>query len=83
MARIVLYPMPKELDYLICWLTTDDEPITVDPGSIFHVHHGPNKMRLLFTKRFDTGALSFSERSDFWSWLALVDWHEARRLLEG
>lgn len=83
MSRFVLFPMPKELDFLICWLSTDDEPINVDPDSIFHVHHGPNHLRLLVAKRFDNTPLTYSEKTDFWSWLALINWHDARRLLEG
>lgn len=83
MQRTVHYPMPKEFDFLICWLSTDDEPIHIPPRSIFHVHHGPHGMRLLFAKRFDVAPLTYSQKADFFAWLALINWHDARRLLEG
>jgi hypothetical protein len=83
MSRVVYYPLPKELNFLICWLSMDDEPISVEPREIFHVHHGPQHMRLLVAKRFDDSPLTYSQKADFWSWLALVNWHDARQLLEG
>ena len=83
MQRIVHYPMPKEFSaFMICWLTRDDEPMHVLPSSIFHVHHGPQGLRLIFSKRFDTEPLTPWQKADFFAWLALFDWHEARRLLE-